>query len=170
VTSNFVVTIPIVVNAGTAPYLRAMSRPYLQECPIALSLEVIGERWTLLLIRDLLRFGPRRFRDFLDTQPGMTPAVLSSRLKLLEEHGVISRRSYSTHPPRDEYLLTPKGSALFPVITALRRWGADNYLGGATVIHTDCQTEIELQPYCPHCEREVGPSELSLLPPPPAVA
>jgi hypothetical protein len=63
-----------------------------------------------------------------------------------------------------EYLLAEKGAALFPVITALRRWGADNYLGGATVIHAECRTEIELLPWCPHCAREVGPSELTLLP------
>jgi DNA-binding HxlR family transcriptional regulator len=140
----------------------AMPRLYEQNCPIALSLEVIGERWTLLLIRDLLRYGPRRFSDFLEGQAGMTPAVLSARLKLLEEHAIVTRRSYSTHPPRDEYLLTDKGRALFPVITALRRWGAENYMGGAKVVHTECQTEIELQPYCPHCDRAVQSSELAI--------
>src|SRR5204862_4801883 len=115
-----------------------MARRYQQECPIALSLEVIGERWTLLLVRDLLREGPRRFQDFLAAQPGLAPTVLSARLKVMEEHGLVTRRSYSSHPPRDEYLLTDKGRELFPVVTALRRWGSRHYLTGVALVHTEC--------------------------------
>jgi DNA-binding HxlR family transcriptional regulator len=100
-----------------------MSRLYRQRCPVARSLDVIGERWTLLLIRDLLREGPRRFQDFLTAQPGLAATVLSARLKVLEEHGLVTRRSYSTHPPRDEYVLTDKGRDLHPVLVALRGWG-----------------------------------------------
>src|SRR5579859_108059 len=99
-----------------------MARRYDQDCPIALSLDVIGERWTLLLIRDLLREGPRRFQDFLASQPGLAPTVLSARLKVLEQHGLVTRRTYSAHPPRDEYVLTDKGRGLIPVISALRHW------------------------------------------------
>src|SRR5262245_49496113 len=135
-----------------------MARPYDQDCPIALSLDVIGERWTLLLIRDLLRSGPRRFQDFLTTQPGLAPTVLSARLKVLEEHGLVARRTYSTHPPRDEYLLTDKGHELYPVIAALRRWGARHYTE-STLVHAECGHAIELAPHCPACQRDVEAAE-----------
>jgi DNA-binding HxlR family transcriptional regulator len=138
-----------------------MARPYQQDCPIALSLDVIGERWTLLLIRDLFRLGPRRFQDFLDGQPGLAPTVLSARLKVLEEHGLVARRTYSSHPPRDEYLLTDKGRELCPVVIALRHWGARHYLDTA-LVHTACGHPVELTPTCPHCARAVQLTELDL--------
>jgi DNA-binding HxlR family transcriptional regulator len=87
--------------------------------------------------------------------------VLSARLKVLEEHGLVARRTYSTHPPRDEYILTGKGRDLFPVIAALRRWGARHYTD-ATLVHAECGHDIELQPHCPHCARDVEPAELTL--------
>ena len=139
-----------------------MPRLYQQECPIARSLDVIGERWTLLLIRDLIRDGPRRFQDFLASQPGLAPTVLSARLKLLEEHGLVSRRGYSTHPPRDEYLLTDKGRELVPVVTALRQWGARHYVDDAELVHVACDHRVELLAHCPHCERDVEPTELTV--------
>jgi len=137
-------------------------RLYQQECPIARSLDVIGERWTLLLIRDLIRDGPRRFQDFLASQPGLAPTVLSARLELLEEHGLVSRRGYSTHPPRDEYLLTDKGRELVPVVTALRQWGARHYVDDAELVHVACDHRVELLAHCPHCERDVEPTELTV--------
>jgi len=92
-------------------------------CPVARSLEIIGERWSLLILRDLIVEGPRRFQDFQRTLRGVSPSTLSARLKTLEEAGVIERRFYSEHPPRAEYLLTAKGEALRPVVKALREWG-----------------------------------------------
>jgi DNA-binding HxlR family transcriptional regulator len=139
-----------------------VARLYEQDCPIALSLDVIGERWTLLLVRDLLREGPRRFQDFLAAQPGLAPTVLSARLKLMEEHGLVTRRRYSSHPPRDEYLLTDKGRELFPVITALRRWGARHYLADAALIHVDCGQPIDVRAHCAHCARDVDAGELAI--------
>jgi DNA-binding HxlR family transcriptional regulator len=138
-----------------------MARPYQQDCPIALSLDVIGERWTLLLIRDLFRLGPRRFQDFLEGQPGLAPTVLSARLKLMEEHGLVARRTYSSHPPRDEYLLTDKGHELFPIVTALRHWGARHYLDTA-LIHTECGHPVEVNPHCPQCARDIDARELTI--------
>ena len=67
-----------------------MPKRYNQACPVAKSLEVVGDRWTLLVVRDLLS-GPRRFQDFLQTLPGIAPNILSARLKLMEEHGLIAR-------------------------------------------------------------------------------
>src|SRR5437868_4404303 len=91
-------------------------------CPVASSLDVVGDRWTLLLVRDLLR-GRSRFSDLQQTVEGIPPSVLSARLKLLEAEGVVSRRFYSDHPPRAEYVLTRKGHALGVVVGALASWG-----------------------------------------------
>jgi DNA-binding HxlR family transcriptional regulator len=101
-----------------------MARSYRQEhCPVARTLDVIGERWTILLLRDLLLEGPRRFQDFQESLPGVAPNTLSARLKDLEKHGLIARRIYSEHPPRLEYRLTDRGKSLGPVLKALRDWG-----------------------------------------------
>src|SRR5262252_9891723 len=81
-----------------------MPKRYDQACPVAKALEVLGDRWTLLIVRDLLR-GARRFQDFQTSLTGIAPTILSDRLKLMEEHGLIVRRFYSDHPPRAEYLL-----------------------------------------------------------------
>jgi DNA-binding HxlR family transcriptional regulator len=86
-------------------------------------LDVIGERWTILLLRDLFLRGPRRFQDFQESLAGVAPNTLSARLKDMEAHGLIARRLYSNHPPRLEYQLTEKGKSLAPVLKALRDWG-----------------------------------------------
>ena len=85
-----------------------MPKRYGQACPVAKSLELVGDRWTLLLVRDLLR-GARRFQDFQQSLTGIPPNILSDRLKLMEEHGLVTRQFYSEHPPRAEYALTDKG-------------------------------------------------------------
>jgi DNA-binding HxlR family transcriptional regulator len=94
-----------------------------EDCPVARTLDVIGERWTLLVLRDLLLHGPRRFQDFQDSMPGLAPNTLSARLKAMETSGLVARRQYSDHPPRLEYHLTDKGKSLGPVVKALRDWG-----------------------------------------------
>jgi DNA-binding HxlR family transcriptional regulator len=104
--------------------LVAMAKSYQQQyCPVARALDIIGERWTILVLRDLLLQGPRRFQDFQESLPGVAPNTLSARLKALEAHGLIARRLYSEHPPRLEYYLTDKGKSLGPVLKALREWG-----------------------------------------------
>lgn len=92
-------------------------------CPVARTLDVVGERWTLLVLRDLFLFGPRRFKDFEDSLAGIAPNTLSARIKGLEKDGVIAKRFYSEHPPRAEYFLTDKGKALGPVLKTLKDWG-----------------------------------------------
>jgi DNA-binding HxlR family transcriptional regulator len=93
------------------------------ECPLARALDVIGEKWSLLILRDLFRKGPLRFQAFEAGLPGIAPNTLSARLKTLEAQGVIATRLYESHPPRYEYLLTEKGKALGPVLKALYNWG-----------------------------------------------
>jgi DNA-binding HxlR family transcriptional regulator len=92
-------------------------------CPIARSLDIVGDRWTLLMLRDLVLDGPRKFQDFEQSLTGISPNTLSARLKTLEENGIVEHRFYSDHPPRAEYVLTAKGVELRPVLRALKAWG-----------------------------------------------
>ena len=92
-------------------------------CPVACALDVIGEKWTLLILRDLTRNPSRRFQDLLDSLKGCAPNTLSARLSSLEEQGLIERRQYEQHPPRMEYVLTAKGREVRPVLKALKAWG-----------------------------------------------
>jgi DNA-binding HxlR family transcriptional regulator len=100
-----------------------MSTGYDLRCPVARTLDIIGERWTILILRDLAIEGPRKFQDFLTSLSGASPNTLSARLKTLEDAGIIERRFYEDHPPRAEYMLTDKGRDLRPVLRTLRDWG-----------------------------------------------
>jgi DNA-binding HxlR family transcriptional regulator len=102
----------------------AMPTPYDMHCPVARTLDIIGERWTILILRDLLLGDSRRFQDFERSLPGISPNTLSARLKRLEEHGIVERRFYEQHPPRAEYVLTGKGRQLGPVLQTLLDWGS----------------------------------------------
>jgi DNA-binding HxlR family transcriptional regulator len=93
-----------------------------QACPIARSLDILGDRWTLLVIRDLFR-GHTKFADLLESLRDISPTILSDRLQLLEREGLAQRSFYSEHPPRAEYRLTAKGRALRPVLDAFVAWG-----------------------------------------------
>jgi DNA-binding HxlR family transcriptional regulator len=94
-----------------------------KHCPVARALDVIGEKWSLLILRDLFLHGPQRFQDLDRSLTRVAPNTLSARLKTLEAQGVIATRLYEQHPPRYEYFLTDKGRALGPVLQALRGWG-----------------------------------------------
>ena len=92
-------------------------------CPIARSLDIVGERWTILILRDIA-YGVSRFKEILRSLDGIPSNLLSRRLKRLEEQGIIERSFYSQHPPRAEYRLTAKGQRLIPLLCALAEWGA----------------------------------------------
>lgn len=92
-------------------------------CPVARTASFLGTRWTALILRDLLLNKACRYQELLQSLEGIAPNTLSNRLKRLEEDGIIERRMYEQHPPRAEYLLTPKGQALAPLIKAMRDWG-----------------------------------------------
>jgi DNA-binding HxlR family transcriptional regulator/peroxiredoxin len=100
------------------------------ECAIAQALEVVGDWWTLLVVRDVAR-GVHRF-DALQRELGVSTKVLTERLKLLVNHGVLTKDPYSQHPPRYEYRLTDAGRGLLPVLVALQDWGATWVLGDGT--------------------------------------
>jgi DNA-binding HxlR family transcriptional regulator len=103
--------------------MKSLEKP---TCPVARALSLIGERWTLLILRDIFLFGPRRFQDFQNSLSGIAPNTLSARIKTLERAEIITRRLYSEHPPRAEYALTPKGRELGPALKALKKWGEDH--------------------------------------------
>lgn len=113
------------VNCKIEPssYMQAMAKDQAETCPIARALGVIGEKWSLLILRDLFRKGALRFQDLEVSLGRIAPNTLSARLKSLEQQGVIATRLYEMHPPRFEYFLTEKGRALGPVLKALHSWG-----------------------------------------------
>ncbi|SEL96195.1 transcriptional regulator, HxlR family [Roseovarius azorensis] len=91
-------------------------------CPILRATNVMGDQWSILILREFFLEGPRRFQDLQDML-GLSPNTLSNRLKKLENAGIVARRAYSSNPPRSEYVLTEAGRALGPVMGALRQWG-----------------------------------------------
>lgn len=99
-------------------------------CAIASALDAVGDVWTLLVVRDIAR-GVRRF-DALQAELGVSRKVLTERLKALVADGVLAREPYLSHPPRFEYVLTPRGRALLPVLVALQDWGDTWLLGDGT--------------------------------------
>lgn len=130
------------------------------DCAIARTLDVVGEWWSLLIIRDAL-LGARRFEEFKGSS--IADNILASRLKRLTAEGVLERRLYQPHPARYEYLLTEKGVALLPVIAALRAWGREWTSGPdarAPIIHAHCGHEVTTALVCPQCDRAVEISEV----------
>jgi DNA-binding HxlR family transcriptional regulator len=93
-------------------------------CPVARTLDVVGERWTMLVLREL-SWGRKRFSELLEALAGISTNLLSDRLKRLEENGMVERVFYSDHPPRAQYKLTSKGKAFVPVLIAMRKYGEE---------------------------------------------
>ena len=130
-----------------------------QACSIARSLELIGERWTLLIVRDVFR-GLRRF-DEIQESLGIARNVLTNRLDRLVEEGIIEKRRYQERPPRHEYFLTEKGIDLWPVLVSLIKWGdkhephAFDGLPPAIIRHKDCTGEIDDHFTCDECGERV---------------
>lgn len=97
-------------------------------CPIAASLDILGDKWTLLVIRDLL-MGKSRFAEFRDSPEKIASNILTERLKRLECAGMVTRERYQERPPRDAYRLTPKGRGALPILQAMARW-ANTHMPG----------------------------------------
>ncbi len=136
-------------------------------CSIARALEVIGDRWTILILRDAFR-GIRRF-DELRRDLDIARPVLADRLRKLVDHGVLQKVQYQAHPPRYEYRLTPMGVELSPALVALMRWG-DKYLaddGAPTVlVHETCGHALEQGFWCPSCRQTFSPGAIASRPGP----
>jgi DNA-binding HxlR family transcriptional regulator len=123
-----------------------------QDCSIARTLELIGERWTILILRDVF-LGTYRFEE-LQRGLGVARNVLQTRLERLVDEGILRRVQYQERPPRHEYRLTRKGTDLWPVLVALLKWG-DRHVspdGGPIVIeHRGCGGEIDDRRRCSRC-------------------
>lgn len=99
---------------------------YRSTCPIACTLDLVGDRWTLLIIRDMLFLNKQRFEEFLDSPEGISTNILSDRLKKLEDLDLIQKQPYSNHTRRMNYQLTEKGKSLRPVLRSIIQWGLAN--------------------------------------------
>jgi DNA-binding HxlR family transcriptional regulator len=129
-----------------------------QNCSIAATLELVGERWTLLIVRDAL-LGIRRFDDF-QARLGIARNVLQARLERLVEQGLLTRVKYQERPPRFEYRLTAKGVDLWPVLVALMTWGDKHASpGGPPVVlrHVGCGGEVDDRRRCSTCSKPLEP-------------
>lgn len=96
-------------------------KDFRSNCPLATALDILGDKWTLLVVRDLL-FGARRFSEFMDSPESMRSNILTDRLNRLEAEGVITKRPYQENPVRYEYELTKKGKALHAVLRSIVDW------------------------------------------------
>lgn len=94
-----------------------------KDCPVERALEVIGGKWTMLILRELY-VGTRRFGELRVALAGISPKTLTERLRILEQQGIVARKIYPEVPPRVEYSLTGRGRTLGPIIEAMREWGA----------------------------------------------
>ncbi|MEV5493278.1 helix-turn-helix domain-containing protein [Streptomyces bobili] len=137
-----------------------------QDCSIARALEIVGERWSLLIIRDAL-YGVRRYNDFL-VHLGIPRASLAARLHALTVAGVLEKRRYQQSPPRDEYVVTDRGLALWPTLRTLSVWGRDHVQGNntRTFRHADCGSELGPYGECPGCRTTVAPGQVEMVPGP----
>ena len=137
-------------------------------CSIARSLDIVGARGALLILRAAFR-RRRRFAE-LGRALAIPRAVLADRLRKLVDAGVLTRRRYQEHPPRDEYRLTAMGLQLSPILVALMQWG-DRWLSGpdgppTLLVHEPCGTEIDLGFHCPTCEADFTPTDIASRPGP----
>jgi len=133
-------------------------------CPIARAQDIVGDRWTVLVLRELF-LGNRRFEE-IQVQTQATPQMVASRLKKLESEGLIERRLYSERPPRHEYHLTEMGISFHPVFLALRAWGerwckSEHEEVAIQYIHIPCGQDPGLGPTCQSCGKEMCREELS---------
>jgi DNA-binding HxlR family transcriptional regulator len=135
-------------------------------CPIARALEAIGDRWSLLIIREAL-FGTRRFGEF-QARLGMARNILSARLRGLVEHGILTTAPASDGSAFQEYLLTPKGRGIFPILVALRQWSEafDDHPEEIATILVDRETGKPVRPLELHAAdgRLLAPADTTLRP------
>jgi DNA-binding HxlR family transcriptional regulator len=143
-----------------------------QNCSIAAALAVVGERWTLLVMREVL-LGNRRFQE-IRRNTGVAPNILSDRLATLVEQGLLRRRPCREQPHSYEYHPTAKGADLGPVLIALLQWG-DKHAGGPdgprrVIVHSACHHDAHPRLQCTHCGEPLRTTEIEVRPGPGAAA
>ncbi|HWC80763.1 MAG TPA: helix-turn-helix domain-containing protein [Pseudonocardiaceae bacterium] len=132
-----------------------------RECSIANALSVVGERWSLLALREIM-LGARRF-DQIARNTGASRDILATRLRTLVDAGVLEKRQYEWQPPRFEYVPTEAGRALNPILLSLMEWG-DRYVTDGpppTVLRHDCGAELHAATVCGHCHEPIEPNSLA---------
>jgi DNA-binding HxlR family transcriptional regulator len=142
-----------------------------QHCSIAATLEIVGDRWTLLILRDACA-GIRRFADF-QASLGLSRTVLSERLGRLVEEGLLERRRYGERPERYEYVLASKGAELWPALKALMTWGDRHVMDGRPPVihrHRQCGGLVDGRSSCARCGAPVELADVEREPGPGAVA
>lgn len=129
-------------------------------CSIANALEVIGERWTLLALREVF-FGVRRF-DQIARNTGASRDILATRLRKLVDEGVLAKEQYEEHPPRFEYVLTPSGQDLHQVLLMLMDWGDRHVTQGPPPIvwEHSCGAVVRPEAVCTHCRKPINPEDM----------
>jgi len=132
-------------------------------CPVARAESIVGDRWTVLVLRELF-MGNHRFEE-IQAQAGATPQMAATRLKQLEADGLVERRLYSKRPLRHDYHLTPKGEAFYPVLLALRAWGetwvkAPKEGRSVNFTHRPCGKPAGLGPDCESCGKPLRREDL----------
>ena len=137
-----------------------------QLCSIAAALQLIGDRWSLLILRDAFR-GVRRF-DELAADLGIARNLLADRLQKLVDYGILVKQPYQQRPVRYEYRLSAKGIDLSPALVALMRWGDKHVIESPPVVlvHDRCGTPLEQTLSCPHCDEAVTPKAIKSRPGP----
>ena len=100
-----------------------LTKEELPECPVATTVQLIGNKWKLLILRNLIYNGTQRFSDFIKTVPGISKKVLTDNLRALEDDGLVEREVFAEVPPRVEYSLTELGKSLKPILDSMWAWG-----------------------------------------------
>jgi DNA-binding HxlR family transcriptional regulator len=126
--------------------------------PLAEAMARVGDRWTLLVVEALLP-GPLRFNELSERVRGIAPNILTSRLRSLEQDGLVLAHPYTSRPPRFVYELTVPGQELAGALRLLAEWGARRSEQPEPLLHEACGTALEVRWYCPTCERTVDEGE-----------
>lgn len=139
-----------------------MKNLYNLPCNIAQTLNIIGDKWTLLILSQLMK-GHDTYKEIHENLEGIPSNLLSDRLKCLESDGLISTALYQSHPPRYRYILTDSGKDLSDVFNSIILWG-DRHLKKCykELTHSDCGHKIELQYYCPNCAKAIDKNEINV--------
>jgi len=139
-----------------------MKNPYNFPCNIAQTLNIIGDKWTLLILHQLM-IGHDTYKEIQENLEGIASNLLSDRLKCLETDGLISSFLYQAHPPRYRYVLTKSGEDLGDVFNSIILWGERNLKKCyKQLVHTDCGGRIEQQYYCSHCAKVIDKTEIGV--------
>ncbi|CRZ35306.1 HxlR family transcriptional regulator [Herbinix hemicellulosilytica] len=139
-----------------------MKNLYNLPCNIAQTLNIIGDKWTLLIIRQLM-LGYDTFKEIQDRLIGIPTNILSDRLKSLEKDGLITSQLYQSHPPRYKYFLTDSGLDLADVFNSIILWSERNLKKCHKILtHSECGHKIELTYYCPNCGKTIKREDINV--------